>query len=219
MKRSQPEAHSDDQECSFTPKKRADHPAHRNKNKRTESASASQTVKQIPRYTTPPTTMPMGKTPVQQVEGCHRRATARTAKRLQPTPPETHNHQHPGQPSKNNKAKPHLPPSQRHSNSNTTHPSIRDTVKTTNAKHTPPTRNHTTDKQTPPQYKAEKPHAITKPSDARPTAPTHDGQSRIAQDHHHSTPYSEGQNAAKSIPLFNGNTAIAKLCLFDISRI
>ncbi|KAK5616586.1 hypothetical protein CRENBAI_006131 [Crenichthys baileyi] len=44
----------------------------------------------------------------------------------------------------------------------------RGTVKTTNPKHTPPTRNHPADKQTPPQCKAEKPGATAEPSDARP---------------------------------------------------
>ncbi|MEQ2299652.1 hypothetical protein AMECASPLE_017379 [Ameca splendens] len=50
-------------------------------------------------------------------------------------------------------------------------------------KHTPPTRNHPADKQTPPQYKAEKPDATTEPCDARPAVPTLGGQSRCAQDH------------------------------------
>ncbi|MED6237410.1 hypothetical protein ATANTOWER_024383 [Ataeniobius toweri] len=71
-------------------------------------------------------------------------------------------------------------------------------VITTNPKHTPPTRNHPTDKQTPPHYKAKKPNATTKPSEARPASPTHNCQSRTDQDHHHSTTYSGGQNAAKS---------------------
>ncbi|XP_047230912.1 extensin-like [Girardinichthys multiradiatus] len=45
---------------------------------------------------------------------------------------------------------------------------LRGTVKTTNPKHTPPTRNDPADKQTPPQHKAEKPDVTTEPSDARP---------------------------------------------------
>ncbi|MEQ2289549.1 hypothetical protein AMECASPLE_034228 [Ameca splendens] len=83
----------------------------------------------------------------------------------------------------------HSSPEQRHSNNDTTHPSIRplDMVKTTNPKHTPPTRNHPADKQTPPQYKAKKPDATAKRSDARPAGTTHDGQSRTAQDHHSTT--------------------------------
>ncbi|MEQ2242302.1 hypothetical protein ILYODFUR_034477 [Ilyodon furcidens] len=39
----------------------------------------------------------------------------------------------------------------------------RDIAKTTNPKHTPPTRNHPEDKRAPPQYKAEKPDSTTKP--------------------------------------------------------
>ncbi|MEQ2284955.1 hypothetical protein AMECASPLE_026949 [Ameca splendens] len=39
-------------------------------------------------------------------------------------PPETEDHQHPSQPSKTDRAKPQLPPSQCHSNSDTIHPSI-----------------------------------------------------------------------------------------------
>ncbi|KAK5600774.1 hypothetical protein CRENBAI_010352 [Crenichthys baileyi] len=42
----------------------------------------------------------------------------------------------------------------------------RGTVKTTNPKHTSPTRNHPAVKQTPPQYKAEKRDATAEPSDA-----------------------------------------------------
>ncbi|MEQ2302301.1 hypothetical protein AMECASPLE_005393 [Ameca splendens] len=38
--------------------------------------------------------------------------------------------------------------------------------------------------QTPPQFKAEKPDATIKPSDDRPTAPTHDGQSCTAPPQH-----------------------------------
>ncbi|MED6259215.1 hypothetical protein ATANTOWER_018803 [Ataeniobius toweri] len=52
-------------------------------------------------------------------------------------------------------------------------------VKTTNPKHTPPTRNHSAHKQTPSQYKAEKPDA-----NAKLAAPTLGGQSRRAQDCH-----------------------------------
>ncbi|KAK5604548.1 hypothetical protein CRENBAI_015580 [Crenichthys baileyi] len=57
----------------------------------------------------------------------------------------------------------------------------RGTVKTTNLKHTPPTRNHPADKQTPPQYKVEKPDATDEPSNARPAASTLGGQSRHTQ--------------------------------------
>ncbi|KAK5610522.1 hypothetical protein CRENBAI_003631, partial [Crenichthys baileyi] len=56
-------------------------------------------------------------------------------------------------------------------------------VKTTNPKHTPPTSNHPADKQTPPQYKAEKPDATAEPSDACPAAPILGGQSHCAKDH------------------------------------
>ncbi|KAK5606577.1 hypothetical protein CRENBAI_018364 [Crenichthys baileyi] len=59
----------------------------------------------------------------------------------------------------------------------------RGTVKTTNPKHTPSTRNHPSDKQTPPQYEAEKPDATAEHSDARPAAPTLGAQSRCAKDH------------------------------------
>ncbi|KAK5619686.1 hypothetical protein CRENBAI_009321 [Crenichthys baileyi] len=62
-------------------------------------------------------------------------------------------------------------------------PDVWGTVKTTNPKRTPPTRNHPADKQTPPQYKVEKSDATTKPSDARPAAPTLRGQSCRAQGH------------------------------------
>ncbi|KAK5606263.1 hypothetical protein CRENBAI_024408 [Crenichthys baileyi] len=76
--------------------------------------------------------------------------------------------------------------SQRHSN--TTHPYIgRGTVKTTNPKHTPPTRNHQADKETPPQYKAENPDATAETSDARPAAPTLRGPGHSAQDHRPNT--------------------------------
>ncbi|MEQ2256836.1 hypothetical protein ILYODFUR_028201, partial [Ilyodon furcidens] len=60
----------------------------------------------------------------------------------------------------------------------------RGTVKTTNPKHRPPTRNQPADKETPPLYKAEKPDATAEPSDACPAAPTHRGQSHHAYDHH-----------------------------------
>ncbi|MEQ2261511.1 hypothetical protein XENORESO_011439 [Xenotaenia resolanae] len=50
--------------------------------KRTETHRASQAVKQTLQCTTPPTTVPKGKTPAQQAEGRHRKATAHTAKRL-----------------------------------------------------------------------------------------------------------------------------------------
>ncbi|MEQ2265761.1 hypothetical protein XENORESO_012187 [Xenotaenia resolanae] len=63
----------------------------------------------------------------------------------------------------------------------------RGTVKTTNPTHTPPTRNHPADKQTPPQYKAEKPDAIAEPSDACPAAPTLGGQSCRTKDHRPNT--------------------------------
>ncbi|XP_047242455.1 extensin-like [Girardinichthys multiradiatus] len=54
----------------------------------------------------------------------------------------------------------------------------RGTVKTKNPKHRPPTRNQPADKETPPQYKAEKPDATAEPSDARPAAPTPGGVAR-----------------------------------------
>ncbi|MEQ2313080.1 hypothetical protein AMECASPLE_037928 [Ameca splendens] len=62
------------------------------------------------------TTMPKGMTPAQQAKGATKRPQ-----------PETQNHQHSGQPSKNNRAKPsHTSPSnQHHSTSDTTHPSER----------------------------------------------------------------------------------------------
>ncbi|KAK5619822.1 hypothetical protein CRENBAI_006779 [Crenichthys baileyi] len=94
-------------------------------------------------------------------------------------------HQHSCRPSKNDRAKPSCG-SPRANATVTQHilPYIgRGMVKTTNPKHTPPTRNHPADKQTPPQYKAEKPDATTEPSDAPPAAPTHGGHSRHAQDH------------------------------------
>ncbi|MEQ2249287.1 hypothetical protein ILYODFUR_027740 [Ilyodon furcidens] len=68
-------------------------------------------------------------------------------------PPETQNHQHPGQPSKNDRAKSSRSSSRANATA-TPHilPYIgRGTVKTTNPKHPPPTRNHPADKQTPPQ--------------------------------------------------------------------
>ncbi|KAK5619756.1 hypothetical protein CRENBAI_007968 [Crenichthys baileyi] len=55
-------------------------------------------------------------------------------------------------------------------------PCPRGTVKTTNPKNTPPTRNHPADKQTPPQHKAERPDATAKLSDARPTKQNVEGK-------------------------------------------
>ncbi|KAK5616998.1 hypothetical protein CRENBAI_005475 [Crenichthys baileyi] len=78
----------------------------------------------------------------------HRKATARTAKRL-----------HPSQDTEPTSRPPHILPHIR-----------RDMVKTNNPKNTPPTWNHPADKQTPPKYKAEKPDATAKPSDARPAS-------------------------------------------------
>ncbi|XP_047223822.1 pollen-specific leucine-rich repeat extensin-like protein 1 [Girardinichthys multiradiatus] len=116
-----------------------------------------------------------------------------------PTPPKTQTHQHPCQPSKNDPAKPSCG-SPRANATATPHilPYIgRGMVKTTNPKHTPPTRNHPADKQTPPHYKAEKPNATAEPSDAHPAAPTlHSCTGPPPQ--HHSTPNSRGQNAAMS---------------------
>ncbi|MED6272442.1 hypothetical protein CHARACLAT_030437 [Characodon lateralis] len=48
----------------------------------TETTSASQAVKQTPQNTTLPTTVPEGKMLALQAIGCHRKATACTAKRL-----------------------------------------------------------------------------------------------------------------------------------------
>ncbi|KAK5613556.1 hypothetical protein CRENBAI_019818 [Crenichthys baileyi] len=98
-------------------------------------------------------------------------------------PHKKQNHQHPCQPSKNDRAKPSCCYPRANATA-TPHilPYIgRDTVKTTNPEHTPPTRNHPADKQTPPQYKPEKPDATAEPSDALPAAPTFGGQSRHAQ--------------------------------------
>ncbi|KAK5617644.1 hypothetical protein CRENBAI_002380 [Crenichthys baileyi] len=100
-------------------------------------------------------------------------------------PCETQNHQHLCGPSKNDRAKPSLGS---HRANGTAIPYIlpyidRGTVKTTNPKHAPPTRNRPADKQTPPQYKAEKADATTEPSNTRPAAPILKGQSRRAQDH------------------------------------
>ncbi|XP_047226608.1 proteoglycan 4-like [Girardinichthys multiradiatus] len=50
-------------------------------------------------------------------------------------------------------------------------PTSRGTARTTNPKHTEPTRNHPANEQTPPQYEAETPDASTEPSDTRPAAP------------------------------------------------
>ncbi|MEQ2226735.1 hypothetical protein ILYODFUR_030358 [Ilyodon furcidens] len=100
-------------------------------------------------------------------------------------PPEMH----PCQPSKNDRAKPSLGSHQANATA-TPHilPFIgRGMVKITNPKHTPPTRNHPADKQTPPQYKAEKPDATDEPSDASPSAPTLGGQSRCAHYHRPNT--------------------------------
>ncbi|MEQ2293104.1 hypothetical protein AMECASPLE_029734 [Ameca splendens] len=70
--------------------------------KLTETTRASQAVKQTQRCTTSPTTIPKRKTPPQQAEGHHRKATVHAAKRLQ-------NQQHPGQPSQANaKATSHI---------------------------------------------------------------------------------------------------------------
>ncbi|MED6237540.1 hypothetical protein ATANTOWER_027264 [Ataeniobius toweri] len=100
-------------------------------------------------------------------------------------PREMQNHQHPCQPSSNDRAK----PSCSFPRANTTaSPHIlpyigRGTVKTTNPKHTPPTRNHPADKQTPPQHKAENRQAQRRP----PCRTKHGGQNRHAQDHHPDT--------------------------------
>ncbi|KAK5619278.1 hypothetical protein CRENBAI_018128 [Crenichthys baileyi] len=85
-------------------------------------------------------------------------------------PPEMQKHQHPCQPSRNDRVKPSCG-SPRANATATPHilPYIgRGTVKTTNPEHTPPTRNHPADKQTPPQHEAEKPDATAEPSDAHP---------------------------------------------------
>ncbi|MEQ2159696.1 hypothetical protein GOODEAATRI_025693, partial [Goodea atripinnis] len=132
--------------------------------------------------------MPKGKTPAQQAEGRHRKAPAHGAKRSHPHP-ETQTHLHPGQPSKNDRAK----PDRRSPRASTTAtPPIllcirRGTARTTNPKHTEPTRNHPANEQTPPQCEAETPNASAEPSDARPAAPTPGGQSRRTQDHHPNT--------------------------------
>ncbi|MEQ2189634.1 hypothetical protein GOODEAATRI_027211, partial [Goodea atripinnis] len=112
--------------------------------------------------------------------------------------PETQNQQHPGQPSKTNRAKPsHSSP--RANTTATPHILLyvgKGTVKTTNPKHTSLTRNHPADKQTPPQYKAEKPDAT------HPLRSTHTWRPEPMRTgsppQHHSTSYSGGQNAAKS---------------------
>ncbi|MED6256289.1 hypothetical protein ATANTOWER_023370, partial [Ataeniobius toweri] len=107
----------------------------------------------------------------------------------QPGSQETQNHQHPSQPSKNDTAAPSRVSSQANATA-TPHilPYIgRGTIKTTNPKHTPHTRNHPADKQTPPQYKAEKRDGTAEPSDACPTTPTLRGQSCHPQDHRQST--------------------------------
>ncbi|KAK5603581.1 hypothetical protein CRENBAI_004522 [Crenichthys baileyi] len=108
--------------------------------------------------------------------------------------PERENHQHPCQPSRNDRAKPSCS-SPRANATATPHilPYIgRGTVKTTNPKHTPPTRNHPADKQTPPQYKTEKPDATAEPSDARPAV-----QNREARAPMHRTTTPTPQHAKK----------------------
>ncbi|MEQ2278476.1 hypothetical protein XENORESO_019355 [Xenotaenia resolanae] len=102
-------------------------------------------VKQTPRCTTPPTTVPKEKTPAQQAEGQHKKATARTAKRSHSHSRHRTTNIHASQ-AKTSQASP------RFLLSNTTAPPHilpyigRGTVKTTNPKHTPPTRNHPADK-------------------------------------------------------------------------
>ncbi|XP_047246486.1 basic proline-rich protein-like [Girardinichthys multiradiatus] len=66
-------------------------------------------------------------------------------------------------------------------------PASRGTARTTNPKHTEPTRNHPANEQTPPLYEAETPDASAEPSDAHPATPTPGGHSRRAQDHHPNT--------------------------------
>ncbi|MEQ2206385.1 hypothetical protein XENOCAPTIV_028721 [Xenoophorus captivus] len=85
-------------------------------------------------------------------------------------PPEMQNHQHPCQPSRKDRAKPSCGSPLANA---TATPHIlsyisRGTLKTTNPKHTPPTRNHRADKQTPPKHKAKRPNATAQPSNARP---------------------------------------------------
>ncbi|MED6251970.1 hypothetical protein ATANTOWER_005232 [Ataeniobius toweri] len=77
----------------------------------------SQAAPAPPRHTTMPTTMPNGKTLAQQTKECHRKATACTPNRLHHNPPDA-------EPPTSRPAKLQLPPSQRHRNSDTTHPSI-----------------------------------------------------------------------------------------------
>ncbi|KAK5605679.1 hypothetical protein CRENBAI_007891, partial [Crenichthys baileyi] len=100
--------------------------------------------------------------------------------RPQPAPqrcciiPEMKKQKHQGQTSKSNRDNPNGSSTQPYT---TATPHIlpyvcRDTLRTTNFKHTPPARNHPADKQTPPQYKAEKPDATAKPSYTYPAAPT-----------------------------------------------
>ncbi|KAK5605132.1 hypothetical protein CRENBAI_024931 [Crenichthys baileyi] len=105
------------------------------------------------------------------------------------SPPKTQNHQHAGQPGKKNRVKPSC--SSPRANATATPRTLpyfdRGKVKTTNPKHTPPTRNHPADKQTPAQYKAEKPDATAEPGDAHPAATTLSGQSRHAHDNHPNT--------------------------------
>ncbi|MED6250060.1 hypothetical protein ATANTOWER_024048 [Ataeniobius toweri] len=122
-------------------------------------------------------------------------------KEAAPHNPETQHHQHPCQPSRNEAR-----PSRSSSRDNTTDKAVphflpyvhRDMVKTTNQKHTMPTRNHPAEEQTPSQYKAKKPDASAKPSDTHPTATTHEPYHTGPPPHHQSTPYSGVQNAAKS---------------------
>ncbi|KAK5613226.1 hypothetical protein CRENBAI_025886 [Crenichthys baileyi] len=73
----------------------------------------------------------------------------------------------------------------------------------------PTSRNHPADKQTLPQYKAKKPDATATPNDARPAAPTHNGQSRTTQDHHPTTTacHTTEDRTQRRAPKAKANTA------------
>ncbi|MEQ2159795.1 hypothetical protein GOODEAATRI_026943 [Goodea atripinnis] len=118
----------------------------------------------------------------------HRRATSHTAKRLHSPRDAELLTSMPAKQKQQSQAKPQIPPQANATATPHILPYIgRGTVKTTNPKPTSLTRNHPADKQTPSQFKAEKPDATTEPSNARPAAHTCGDQSRRTQDHRPNT--------------------------------
>ncbi|KAK5603373.1 hypothetical protein CRENBAI_008975 [Crenichthys baileyi] len=156
--------------------------------KQTKITRASQPVNLTLRHTTPPTTVPKGKTTAQPTDGATRghSMSSRKAPRCRTTNIQASQAKtiEPSQAT----VFPEPTPQQHHTSFRTS---------TTNPKNTPPTRNHPADNQTLPQYKAKKPDATAEPSNARHAAPTLGGQSRCTQDHRPNTTLSKSKAPTK----------------------